>query len=77
MLNNTVIKTNDYNIIITQDRTLEAAFKYYVINEKKEKIGVLNFASANHPGGGVWNGARAQEESLCRALFIHALIQNI
>ena len=76
VLNNTVIKTNDYNIIITQDRTLEAAFKYYVINEKKEKIGVLNFASAKRPGGGVWNGARAQEESLCRASTLYSCLNT-
>ena len=71
MLNNTAIKTKDYNIIISPDRTLEAVNKYYIPNDKKLKIGVLNFASAKHPGGGVWSGARSQEESLCRASTLY------
>lgn len=36
----------------------------------------LNFASARHPGGGFMNGARAQEESLCRASALYECIRT-
>jgi len=70
-LNNTSIKSEDYNIIISPERTLECVQKYYIPNDKKRKIGVLNFASAKNPGGGVKTGARAQEESICRASTLY------
>ena len=75
-LNNKEIKSKEYNIIITPERTLEAVQKHYIPNYKKAKIGVLNFASAKKPGGGVWSGARSQEESLCRASTLYCCLNT-
>ncbi|KAJ6508324.1 hypothetical protein C8R45DRAFT_859282 [Mycena sanguinolenta] len=39
-------------------------------------IGVLNFASADQPGGGFINGARAQEESIARSSTLYASLMT-
>ena len=75
-INNTPIKSTSYNILITQDRTLDSIYKHYILKNIKGKIGVLNFASAKNPGGGVFTGARAQEESICRASTLYSCLNT-
>ncbi|MDE6086759.1 MAG: TIGR02452 family protein [Oscillospiraceae bacterium] len=40
------------------------------------RIAVHNFASATNPGGGVTNGSRAQEESLCRCSNLYPCLNQ-
>ncbi|KAJ7244488.1 hypothetical protein C8J57DRAFT_1031630, partial [Mycena rebaudengoi] len=50
----------------TLDAARSAGLKGY-----KRPIGVLNFASAEQPGGGFINGASAQEESIARSSALY------
>ena len=58
-------------VLVSKKRSFEAAEPYA---KKGLKTCVLNFANAIHAGGGVFRGAGAQEESLCRTSTLFAAI---
>lgn len=61
----------DY-IIVESNTSFNAAKKYLQYG----KTAVLNFANPHNPGGGVHNGAMAQEECLCRSSNLYSCISN-
>lgn len=74
-------KSRDLLPEVVEDTTFHAAQR--LLEEKAGgRTAVLNFANAYYPGGGVANGAMAQEECLCRssslysALTVPYLIRN-
>lgn len=61
----------DMQIVVSGERTLEAAKKY-----QGKQVCVLNFANAQMPGGGVLAGTGTQEEAICRCTTLYPNISR-
>lgn len=60
------------DVIVESNTSFKAAKEYLQYG----KVAVLNFANPHNPGGGVHNGAMAQEECLCRSSNLYPCISN-
>lgn len=65
-----------FRIEVTGETTLAAASRLSV-DEGREDVICLNFASAKNPGGGFLGGSQAQEESLARATGLYPCIAQM
>lgn len=63
---------NDAEVKVEIDTTFHSARNYL----KDGKVAVLNFANPKYPGGGVQNGAKAQEECLCRSSNLYQCLKD-
>ena len=59
-------------ITVVEDTTFSAARKC----QDQGRVAVLNFANPHYPGGGVFQGAMAQEECLCRSSNLYPCLEG-
>ncbi len=62
-------------IEVVNETSLEGAKRLHD-QQRFQRIGVLNFASAKNAGGGFLGGSQAQEESLARSSALYASLQQ-
>lgn len=60
-------------LVLSSKKTVEAAMPYA---RAGKRTCILNFASSVAPGGGVVNGAQAQEESICRVSTLYFALSD-
>src|SRR5208283_1021504 len=65
---NKQIEFDETRVQVTNETTLGAAHR---LVERGLQPLALNFANGVHPGGGFLDGARAQEEVLCRSSALY------
>ncbi|MFC9706815.1 TIGR02452 family protein [Paenibacillus sp. NPDC056933] len=70
------VEASTVRIEVTGETTLAAASRLSV-DEGREDVVCLNFASAKNPGGGFLGGSQAQEESLARATGLYPCIAQM
>ncbi len=62
-------------VLVFRGRTLREAMTLHAVFPDK-RIAVLSFAASKTPGGGVWGGAHAQEESICRSSTLYPTLET-
>lgn len=63
------------HVSVEKGTTVEYGLKLKA-KHKKDKVAILNFASAKHPGGMVIKGSIAQEECICRCSNLYSVLSD-